>query len=628
MMLRGRTDKKKCEEQAFGFASSLLLQGIVANRSPAMFKVLAPLVAAATSATALTIAEINGNKFISPFKDQNVTDIKGLVTAKGSQGVYLRSTEPDEDPATSEGIYVFNRNIINQVAVGDVITLDGRVVEYRSAANYPYLTELDTPKNVVVVSSKNEVKPLVVGVDTLAPPTEDFSSLDVGGVFGVPNGVNSLSGTNPELDPAKYGLDFWESLVGELVTIKDAYQVSRPNQYGDVWVRGDWPVTGLNSHGGVTMLEGDANPETIVIGSPLDGSKNPGDTRMGDYIGDVTGVVTNAFGFYRVLPVTNISPLKNATTEFPSVSFESKGTCKGITVGVYNAENLAPQSAHLPLVIDQIVEKLKTPDLIMLQEVQDNSGPTNEKSGLVYAFAEVAPEDGKDGGQPGGNIRVAYLYRPDVIELYKPNIGRGGEANEVLESADGPVLKYNPGRIDPSNSAFSNSRKPLIAQWKTVRGTGKTFFTVNVHFSSKGGSAPIHGDPRPPLNGAIDSRQAQAEITGDFIGQIMELDPEARIVAAGDFNEFTQVQPMQTFLKRSGLIDLEEAVDLDPTERYTYLFDMNCQSLDHVFISPSLGRGALYEHLHLNTWQNFDDQVSDHDPSVARFNMCGCASRK
>jgi hypothetical protein len=225
-------------------------------------------------------------------------------------------------------------------------------------------------------------------------------------------------------------------------------------------------------------------------------------------------------------------------------------------------------------------------------------------------------------------VRVAYLYRPDVIELYKPNIGRGGEANEVLESADGPVLKYNPGRIDPSNSAFSNSRKPLIAQWKTVRGTGKTFFTVNVHFSSKGGSAPIHGDPRPPLNGAIDSRQAQAEITGDFIGQIMELDPEARIVAAGDFNEFTQVQPMQTFLKRSGLIDLEEAVDLDPTERYTYLFDMNCQSLDHVFISPSLGRGALYEHLHLNTWQNFDDQVSDHDPSVARFNMCGCASRK
>lgn len=608
-----------------------------------MFKVLAPLVAAAASAAAVTIAEINGNRFISPLKDQNVTDVKGLVTAKSNQGIFLRSTEPDEDPVTSEGLYVFNRNIINQVKVGDIITLDGRVVEYRSADNYAYLTELDTPKNVVVVSSDNEVKPLIVGVDTLPPPTEDYSSLDKGGVFGVPNGVGSLSKDNPILDPTKYGLDFWESLVGELVTLKDVYLVSRPNNFGDVWVRGDWPVTGLNSHGGVTMLDGDANPETIVIGSPLDGTKNPDDTRMGDYIGDVTGVVYNAFGFYRVLPTTRISPSKNATTDFPAVSFESKGSCKGVTVGVYNAENLNPQSAHMPLIIDQIVNKLKTPDVIMIQEVQDNSGPANdgtvsgnvtlstlasgieEKSGVAYSFTEVIPIDNVDGGQPGGNIRVAYLYRPDIVELYKPNLGGGNDTNEVLESEDGPVLKFNPGRIDPQNTAFSNSRKPVIAQWKTVRGTGKTFFTVNVHFSSKGGSSPLHGDARPPLNGALAARQAQAEVTADFIAQIMELDPKARIVAAGDFNEFTQVEPMQTFLSKSGLIDLEEAVDLDPAERYTYLFDMNCQSLDHVFISPSLSRGALYEHLHLNTWQNFDDQVSDHDPSVARFNMCGCA---
>ncbi|KAI9151845.1 hypothetical protein HJFPF1_09056 [Paramyrothecium foliicola] len=608
-----------------------------------MFKVVAPLVAAAASAAAVTIAEINGNRFISPFKDQNVTDVKGLVTAKSNQGIFLRSTEPDEDPTTSESLYVFNRNIINQVAVGDIITLNGRVVEYRSANNYAYLTELDNPNNVVIVSSQNEVKPLIVGVDTLPPPTEEFSSLDKGGVFGVPNGVGALSKDNPVLDPTKYGLDFWESLVGELVTLKDAYQISRPNQFGDVWVRGNWPVTGINSHGGVTMLDGDANPETIVIGTPLDGSSNPDDTRMGDYLGDITGVVYNAFGFYRVLPTTRLQPLKNATTEFPAVSFESKGTCKGVTVGVYNAENLTPNSAHMPLIIDQIVNKLKTPDVIMFQEIQDNSGNVNdgtvsgnvtlftlasgieEASGIAYEFAEVPPVDGQDGGEPGGNIRVAYLYRPDVVELFKPNLGSGGDATEVLESEDGPVLKYNPGRIDPKNPAFNNSRKPVIAQWKTVRGTGKTFFTVNVHFSSKGGSSSLHGDPRPPLNGAVAARQSQAEITGDFIGQIMELDPSARIVAAGDFNEFTQVQPMQTFLGRSGLVDLEEAIDMDPVERYTYLFDMNCQSLDHVFVSPSITRGALYEHLHLNTWQNFDDQVSDHDPSVARFNLCGCA---
>lgn len=107
-----------------------------------------------------------------------------------------------------------------------------------------------------VVSSGNEVTPLVIGVDTLAPPTSNFSSLDEGGVFGVPNAVNSLSKANPELDPENYGIDFWESLVGELVTIKDTYLVSRPNQYGEAWARGNWEVTGLNEHGGVTMLDG------------------------------------------------------------------------------------------------------------------------------------------------------------------------------------------------------------------------------------------------------------------------------------------------------------------------------------------------------------------------------------
>lgn len=72
------------------------------------------------------------------------------------------------------------------------------------------------------------------------------------------------------------------------------------------------------------------------------------------------------------------------------------------------------------------------------------------------------------------------------------------------------------------------------------------------------------------------------------------------------------------------MIDLDEAAGLDPVERYTYLFDMNSQELDHLFVSPSLARGAQLEHLHLNTWQNYDDQTSDHDPSVAKLNLCGC----
>ena len=248
---------------------------------------------------------------------------------------------------------------------------------------------------------------------------------------------------------------------------------------------------------------------------------------MGDYYGDITGVVSYDFGFYRVLPLTHISPLRNSSPEHGPVSFTSKGSCGGITVADYNTENLTPTSDHLPHVVDHIVNKLLTPDLIFLQEVQDNTGAEDdgvvsanltlttladriyEASDVEYAFAEVAPEDGMDGGEPGGNIRCAYLYRPDVLELHKPNQGGSLDANEVL---DGPALKYNPGRIDPANAAWVDSRKPLAAMWRTVEGDG-SLFTVNVHFTSKGGSTSVHGDARPPVNAGIEQRTAQAEVT-------------------------------------------------------------------------------------------------------------------
>lgn len=94
-------------------------------------KSVATLLAAAGAATAVTIAEINGNKFLSPLQGQNVTGLEGLVTAIGTNGIFLRSTEPDEDPATSEGLFVFGSPIRNQVKVGDIITLNGQVAEYR-----------------------------------------------------------------------------------------------------------------------------------------------------------------------------------------------------------------------------------------------------------------------------------------------------------------------------------------------------------------------------------------------------------------------------------------------------------------------------------------------------------------
>lgn len=200
--------------------------------------------------------------------------------------------------------------------MGDIISLSGTVAEFRSstAPNDLSLTEIESPSNIVVISSNNAVTPLVLGKDR-SPPTQQLSSLDVGpdGFLSAPNNVSRVETVNAALQPEKYGMDFWESLEGQLVTIPQPIAIDFQNSFGEFWVYGAWPVTGKNSRGGLTITFGlhylasiysftyhqeigpdgipDANPETIIIGSPLDKTKNP-KVAVGFGLTDITGVVT------------------------------------------------------------------------------------------------------------------------------------------------------------------------------------------------------------------------------------------------------------------------------------------------------------------------------------------------
>lgn len=273
---------------------------------------------------------------------------------------------------------------------------------------------------------------------------------------------------------------------------------------------------------------------------------------MADQLDTITGVVTQTFGFYTILPLTAVKTITPAKANAPPTTLRSKGQCKAITFGSYNVENLSPTSAHLPKVAAHLIDYLGTPDLLFIQEVQDDSGPTdndgvvsskatltaltaaiNALSKVTYAFASVDPVANEDGGQPGGNIRQAYLYRPEVVSLYKPKQGGAADAVEVVSTTQGkgnghgkgkghgwgnaksgvPTLSFNPGRIEPANAAWTDSRKPLVAAWM-AKGAKKPFYTVNVHWTSKGGGTSLHGDQRPPVNGGIDARMAQANVTG------------------------------------------------------------------------------------------------------------------
>ena len=55
---------------------------------------------------------------------------------------------------------------------------------------------------------------------------------------------------------------------------------------------------------------------------------------------------------------------------------------------------------------------------------------------------------------------------------------------------------YNPGRIEPTDAAFTNSRKPLAGEFLF---NGRRLFVIANHFNSKGGDDPLFGRFQPPV---------------------------------------------------------------------------------------------------------------------------------
>ncbi|EIM81597.1 DNase I-like protein [Stereum hirsutum FP-91666 SS1] len=627
------------------------------------------------------ISQIQGLAFQSPLRNQALKDIRGIVTAKGSTSFWLTDPELSPDPRYSSGVKIYTKStrVLNSISVGDHISLAARVTEYRSYRSLNDLlgTQLTAPSSINVYSKNNTITPIILGRDR-SPPTQALSALDTGadGWLSVPGNDTLLEKVNGTLKPEDYGLDFWESLEGALVTIPGPVALDFNDRFGSFWVRGAWNVTGLNERGGLTVTIGpdgipDANPEAIMIGKPLDRSKNPV-VALGTQLADITGVVEYAFGMFYVMPITTPVIIEHPDFEVPpsALAVDPEDTCT-LLMGDYNIENMAPTSSHLPLVASHIVNHLNTPDLMFLQEVQDNSGRRNDGTVsanvtlstladaifdeaskqavspddvVKYRWLDIDPEDGMDGGIPGGNIRVAYLYNSNKFNLVTgaPAGGAWNATRPYLDSNGQVALTLNPGRIDPENDAWDEARKPLVTHWETP--SGDRFFTINHHGSSKRGSTSIHGDARPPVNAGADKRRGQVASVANFIESVLALDPNASIILAGDFNDFPQTRsvfaPLTTLTLPStsaasesssastisAMIEADVAASIPPTERYTYMFDQNCEQLDHIFVSNAVASregGVDLVHVHVNNWaESVRVRASDHDPSVVKVRVC------
>jgi predicted extracellular nuclease len=299
-------------------------------------------------------------------------------------------------------------------------------------------------------------------------------------------------------------------------------------------------------------------------------------------------------------------------------------------VATFNVRNLSPVSAADTFagLGDQIAVALDSPDLLALQEIQDDNGPRSDGTvsatltytrlgeavadagGPDYEVVEIAPEDGQDGGQPGGNIRVALAVRAGAKVSVVVRPGGTATTGTTLALDDlGPHLTASPGRLSPGSPAFSNSRKPLAVELADERGR---LFVIVVHFVSKGADDPLFGLTQPPNASSSPKRTEQARVVADFASELLSLDASARLIVLGDFNAVAG-SPSMEVLAAAGLLDL--IATLPPTERYTHIYRGQGSALDHILVSPALRPDARCEVVHVNV--EFSGSPSDHDPVAA-----------
>ncbi len=582
------------------------------------------VVPSAAYADTVRIHDIQGTTRLSPLAGQKVTDVAGIVTGVrtfgSSRGFWIEDTAPDADPATSEGVFVFTSSKPT-VAVGDAVTVTGSVSEFvpgGAAGGNQSVTEIVKP-TVTVVSSGNAV-PAPVVVDAKSVP----SAYTPAGDAAASGSVNALP-----LLPRKYALDYYESLEGMNVQVKNVRVVTATDPFTELWVTVK-PHEHKNRRGGAVYGSYTAQNTGRLQIQSLGAVADFPAANVGDSIeGATTGPLDyNQFGGY-TLVASELGTLKQGGLKRETTRKQSRGE---LAVATYNVENLDPSDTTFAAHAAAIVNNLQSPDILSLEEIQDNHGATKDGTvaadqtvkklidaivaagGPAYDWRSIDPVDLADGGEPGGNIRQVFLFNPARVSFTDRPGGDATTAVGVTKDHGKAALTLSPGRIDPTNAAWTNSRKPLAGEFVF---RGRTVILIANHFASKGGDQGLTAQFQPPARSSETQRHLQATAVNTFVKDILKVQKNADVIALGDINDF-EFSDTAKLLENGGA--LWSAIKSLPTkERYSYDYQGNSQVLDQILVSPSISRGCDfdYDSVHINS--EFNDQISDHDPQVLRF---------
>ncbi|HTU10511.1 MAG TPA: Calx-beta domain-containing protein [Allosphingosinicella sp.] len=657
------------------------------------------------------IHDIQGTSYFSPLLAQegiasfNVVSataytVRAVVTAVDNvgarQGYYLSEevTDWDGNTFTSEGIFVMTRNdanvgtVVSGVSVGDLVEVTANVMEYQSFQSMPR-TVLVNPTGLSIIGQSQPLPSMTLTNMPNAVLT-----------VANPNYFDSVDDPNDTFDASVYALSYFETVEGMLVTIPnmvvadgfvstssgdpylmayslDSANPEQINDRGGYTIAGDPPVgppdtatPGDDTTGGGRVLhDGDVNPDIIELDftdfamAPPTGLTTG--ATMGDLLGDVTGIIDFDFTD-RKLFVTAMEPGGFVDTGQPAQEVTVLGDdSRSLTVATFNVENLDPTdgAARFTALANAIANNLNAPDIISIEEMQDNNGAAgggvdastswqmlvdalNAVTGAHYQWVDELPLSNAEGGEQQGNIRVGFLYNTDRVQLgdldanatiaerrqYTDRIGDGvRDAGDLIAFSDNMLG----GEINTAD--WANTRRSLLGEFNF---NGNTVYVTANHWPSKGGSGQfwqLEQTTSEPDNADWAQRNAVAQDVYAMLNHIQQNDTDAGIVAGGDFNDFYFYRPLTTvtgYTMADGSARVGGArfdnltLTLDEAERYTYTFDGRSQAIDHIIANQLLSDVATYDIVHLNTGYNqngtgpnADPSLSDHDPAVASFDF-------
>jgi predicted extracellular nuclease len=500
-------------------------------------------------------------------------------TTRDLGGFYVQEEDvnADSDPATSEGIFIYEGDgtLLTDVQIGDLVRVTGAVQENLGQTQI-------AATSVTVLGTAPLPTPAAINFPIDPVELEAFEGMRV-------QVSNTMTITE------MFNLDRFNEIK--------LYAGDRPYQYTQL----NTPdVDGFAVHLQSIAANSITYDDGLSVGNAdisfLDGFKpfNTATTpRMGDTISVLAGVLFYSFGVWRIQsPVdgTNVFASSNprplappavgagnvTMTSFNVLNFFTTlddGSSPGTGPTVQD-----PRGADNQAEFDRQLEKLVTvlslidADLLGLIELENDYNATNSALGTLVdamntqmgagTYAAVYPGEQYVGDDV---ISVGFMYKPSVLTVTgSPAILRD---TNLPDGSDPPIF-----------DGVNTNRASLAVSFTSNGGNEECITVAANHFKSKGGSGTGTGNTDTD-NGAGNWNQRRLD-AAKAVDNWLKTDPTgvtcANKVILGDLNAYAMEDPIQYLIDTAGYINVESPTD------YSYVFDGQLGTLDYILVSSSL----------------------------------------